>query len=183
MCEIARSRNTLPAAEELAKALQVKQTAAGEALRLVLVGYQAGVRTEVDVTDARKALTEVMGQYYTALSDHTKARLNLQVAMGVLGPCIVTDGAQMPPAVPIANIEEFAATDYVAPKPITIPSIEDTPAPGSRNNGARSGDAKSFRREREARDTSAKPASAKKATEISAKGDGAEEGEKVASAR
>ena len=123
--EIRREMNNLTNAEEMVNALVVNQNAAREALRLVLVGYQAGVKTEVDVTDARKALTEVMGQYYSAMSDHTRARLNLQVAMGVLGPCVVTDGAQMPPLVPIANIEEFAAKDYVPPKAITMPAVED----------------------------------------------------------
>lgn len=110
--EIRMEINNLANAEETIKYLEVNQDAARESLRLVEVGYQAGVRTEVDVTDARKALTEVIGQYYTALADHTKARLNLQLAMGVLGPCRVTEGTQLPPAVPIANLQEFAATDY-----------------------------------------------------------------------
>ncbi|MCC8189335.1 MAG: TolC family protein, partial [Planctomycetes bacterium] len=135
--QIRQEMNNLANAEEMIKALVVNQDAASEALRLVLVGYQAGVNTEVDVTDARKALTEVQGEYYTSLADHTKARLNLQVAMGVLGPTCVTDGPPTPPRVPIANIEEFAATDYVPPTPIPMPSADDV-APISRSRSRRS---------------------------------------------
>lgn len=127
--EIRQYMNSLANAEETVKALVVNQGAAREALRLVLVGYQAGVRTEVDVTDARKALTDVMGQYYTALANHTKARLNLQLAMGVLGPSTVSDGMPEPPRVPIANITEFAATDYVPPEPPAIPTSTYNMAP------------------------------------------------------
>ncbi len=123
--EIRQYMNSLANAEETVKALVVNQDAAREALRLVLVGYQAGVKTEVDVTDARKALTDVMGQYYNALTNHTKARLNLQIAMGVLGPTCITDAMPTKPNVPIANITEFAATDYVPPQPIPMPSASD----------------------------------------------------------
>jgi hypothetical protein len=125
LMEIRQEMNNLNNREEMVKSLQVNQSAAREALRLVLVGYQAGVKTEVDVTDARKALTDVQGQYYQALANHTKSRLNLQVAMGVLGPSYVTDGTQTKPDIPIANIEEFAAQDYAPPAPITMPTVED----------------------------------------------------------
>ncbi|MDR1745044.1 MAG: TolC family protein [Planctomycetota bacterium] len=124
LMEIRQEMNNLTNREEIVNSLVVNQEAAREALRLVLVGYQAGVKTEVDVTDARKALTEVQGQYYTALANHTKSRLNLQVAMGVLGPSAVTDGTQMRPNVPIANIEEFAAADYTPPTPLVMPAPE-----------------------------------------------------------
>ncbi|MCD8139073.1 MAG: TolC family protein [Planctomycetaceae bacterium] len=135
LMEIRQEMNNLTNSEEMVRSLEVNQDAAREALRLVLVGYQAGVRTEVDVTDARRALTEVQGQYYSALTDHTKSRLNLQVAMGVLGPRFINDGTQTKPDVPIANIEEFAAKDYQPPEPISIPGIESTPR--DRNNGSR----------------------------------------------
>ena len=125
MRQIRQEINNLANAEEMIKALEVNQDAAREALRLVEVGYQAGVKTEVDITDARKALTDVQGEYYTSLADHTKARLNLQVAMGVLGPTCITDGPPLPPRVPIANIEEFAATDYEPPLPIPMPTAAD----------------------------------------------------------
>lgn len=127
LMEIRMYMNNLANAEESVRALEVNQTAAREALRLVEVGYQAGVKTEVDVTDARKALTDVIGQYYQALYDHTVARLNLQIAMGVLGPVQVVDGTQMPPSVPVANIEEFAAVNYVPPQPPPMPEAAPRP--------------------------------------------------------
>ncbi len=133
--EIRLQMNNLNNSEEQVKALVVNQDAAREALRLVEVGYQAGVKTEVDVTDARKTLTDVMGQYYTALNQHTKARLNLQLAMGVLGPTRISDGAPTPPGVPIANIEEFAATDYVPPAQPPMPASDRPMAPAG--NGPR----------------------------------------------
>lgn len=120
--EIRTEMNNLSNAEEMVNALVVNQDAAREALRLVSVGYQAGVKTEVDVTTARKQLTEVQGQYYSSLYDHTVARVALQVAMGLLGPCYVTDGAQIAPNITIADIDEFKAHDYVAPQPFVSPS-------------------------------------------------------------
>lgn len=116
--------NILNNAEETINALVESQAASREALRLVEVGYQAGVRTEVEVTDARSSLTTVIGQYYTSINQHAKARVALQVAMGVLGPTHVTDGTQAMPNVPIANIQEFAADDYVPPAPIIMPAPE-----------------------------------------------------------
>lgn len=120
--EIRTEMNNLSNAEEMVNALVVNQDAAREALRLVSVGYQAGVKTEVDVTTARKQLTEVQGQYYSSLYDHTVARVALQVSMGLLGPCYVTDGAQVAPNITIADIDEFKAHDYVPPQPFVSPS-------------------------------------------------------------
>ncbi|MDR1613204.1 MAG: TolC family protein [Planctomycetota bacterium] len=128
--EIREYMNTLANAEEAVKALEVNQEAAREALRLAEIGYQAGARTELDVTDARKALTDVYAQYYEALANHSKARLNLQLAMGVLGPARVTPGGGIPRAssVPIANIEEFAVPDY---EPQSAPSTGFDPVAGN----------------------------------------------------
>ena len=123
LSEIRTFMNSLSNAEEVVKALVVNQDAAREALRLVEIGHQAGVKTELDVQDARKALTDVQAKYATSLADHTKARLNLQIAMGVLGPQRVSDGPISRPGVPIANIEEFAATDV---KPIRAPEMGGT---------------------------------------------------------
>lgn len=116
--QIRQEMNNLANAEEMVKALVVSQDSAREALRLVLVGYEAGIKTEVDVNDARKALTDVMGQYYTSLADHTKARLNLQMAMGVLGPADVSNFPLPSPKVPVARIEEFAVPNEVLPLPV-----------------------------------------------------------------
>ncbi|MDR3211276.1 MAG: TolC family protein [Planctomycetota bacterium] len=125
--EIHEYINTLTNTEETVKALEVNQNAAREALRLVEIGYQAGVKTELDVQDARKALTDVQAQYYTAITNHTKARLNLQVAMGVLGPRQIGDGPLPGVAVPIANITEFASPETeTLDEPVSLPAMPKT---------------------------------------------------------
>ncbi len=123
LSEIHTQINNLANAEEVVKSLDVNLSASREALRLVEIGFQAGVETELDVQDSRKALTDVQAKYYTALANHTKARLQLQLAMGVLGPVKVGDCAPLGPSVPIANIEEFVATDY---QPYTNESFIDS---------------------------------------------------------
>ncbi len=59
---------------------------ANEALRLVTVGAREGVNTELEVLDARAALTRARGDYYQALHAHALARLRYRRAVGVLGP-------------------------------------------------------------------------------------------------
>lgn len=58
---------------------------AEEGLRLAMTGYREGVNTEVEIVDARSALTEARGNHYKALFDHSMARLSLDQAMGLLG--------------------------------------------------------------------------------------------------
>ncbi len=73
-------------AEEFVDSQRLNINRAGEALRLAEVGYRQGVNTRVEVTEARAALTRAMGLQYQAIHGHVKARLELQRAMGVLGP-------------------------------------------------------------------------------------------------
>ena len=61
---------------------------AQEALRLVEVGYREGINSEVEVTDARAAFTKSVGLYYQAVYDHKIAGLDLQKAVGTLGPAV-----------------------------------------------------------------------------------------------
>jgi outer membrane protein TolC len=58
---------------------------ATEGSRLAQVGYTEGINTEVEVVDARSALTQAQGLYYQALYDHNMARLALKRATGTLG--------------------------------------------------------------------------------------------------
>ena len=58
---------------------------AKEGSRLAQVGYTEGINTEVEVVDARSALTQAQGLYYQALYDHNMARLALKRATGTLG--------------------------------------------------------------------------------------------------
>ena len=58
---------------------------AQRALELVEAGYRAEVNTELEVLDARTAVTRARGLHYQALHRHTMARVALQKAMGMLG--------------------------------------------------------------------------------------------------
>jgi len=53
---------------------------------LAEVGYREGIASEVEVSDARSALTMARGLYYESVYGHVVSRLNLQLAMGTLGP-------------------------------------------------------------------------------------------------
>jgi len=72
-------------AEEYVESQRLNLQHAEEGLRLAMTGYREGVNTEVEVVDARSALTEARGNYYRALYDHSVARLSLAHATGVLG--------------------------------------------------------------------------------------------------
>jgi len=73
-------------ADKLVRSQQLNLKRAQEALHLVEVSVQAGESTELQVLDARSALTRTVGLYYAALYAHTVARLELQRAIGTLGP-------------------------------------------------------------------------------------------------
>jgi len=72
-------------AEEYVESQRLNLQHAEEGLRLAMTGYREGVNTEVEVVDARSALTEARGNYYRALYNHSVARLSLAHATGVLG--------------------------------------------------------------------------------------------------
>ncbi len=73
-------------AREFVDSQRLNQKRAEEGLRLAMVGQEQGINTEVEVYDARAALTLAKANYYQAIYDHTVARLILQRAMGILGP-------------------------------------------------------------------------------------------------
>jgi outer membrane protein TolC len=72
-------------ADEYVESQRLNLQHAEEGLRLAMTGYREGVNTEVEVVDARSALTEARGNYYKALYDHSTARLSLDHATGLLG--------------------------------------------------------------------------------------------------
>ena len=84
--EAQRELLNLQNAEEFVESQKLNLRRAEEGLRLAEVGFREGVNTQVEVIDARAALTRAKGLYYQSLHQHTTARLNLQRAMGVLGP-------------------------------------------------------------------------------------------------
>jgi len=73
-------------AQELVETQKLNRERAKRALELVEEGYKVGVNTEIEMLDARSALTTAAGLYYTALHRHTIARVGLQRALGLLGP-------------------------------------------------------------------------------------------------
>ncbi len=84
--EISNAIYDLNDARELVESQELNVERATEALRLVKLGANEGVNTELEVLDANTALTRARGLYYQALHAHVTARLALQRAMGVLAP-------------------------------------------------------------------------------------------------
>lgn len=71
-------------AEQFVGSQRMNRQQAEEGLRLVEVGYSEGVNTEIDVIDARSALTRTMGLHYRAIFDYAMARLAMEKASGTL---------------------------------------------------------------------------------------------------
>jgi outer membrane protein TolC len=107
MFEVQQAILALKDAEEFVDSQRLNLDRAKEGLRLAQVGYREGVNTEVEVLDARAALTQAKGLYYQAIHTHTLARLNLKKSMGVLGPGAGNDAVPEKLDVPPASITQF----------------------------------------------------------------------------
>jgi len=111
LLEVQQAVLSLRDAEEFVESQKLNQERASEGLRLANVGYREGINTEVEVTDARAALTRAKGLTYQAVYSHMLARLELQRAMGILGPRAgVTDVPAEVPVTP-SHIGEFAVPE------------------------------------------------------------------------
>jgi len=86
LLEIQQALLSLRDAEELVESQKMNLLRAKEGLRLAQVGYREGINTEVEVVDARAAHTRAKAYYYQAIYAHCLAKLQLQKAMGLLGP-------------------------------------------------------------------------------------------------
>ena len=77
---------------------------AHEGVRLAKAGYDAGVNTELEMLDARQALSQTQALYYQAVYRHETAKLSLERATGILKN-------QQPgaPAAPMPKVEEPVA--------------------------------------------------------------------------
>jgi outer membrane protein TolC len=84
--EVQQAMLSLQDADEFVDSQKMNLNRAVDGLRLAEVGFREGVNTQVEINDARAALTLASGLYYQSLFQHTMARLNLQLAMGILGP-------------------------------------------------------------------------------------------------
>jgi len=86
LLEVQQALLTIEDAEKLVLSQSANIERAREGLRLAEVGYRAGVTSEVEVLDARQALSKAQALYYQALYAHMMARLLLEKATGVLEP-------------------------------------------------------------------------------------------------
>ena len=96
-------------AEEFVESQRLNLERAKEGLRLVEVGYREGVNSEVEVTDARSALARAKELHYQAVYQHNVARLDLQRAMGILGPRPGTERIPKEPPVKPSDPGPFGA--------------------------------------------------------------------------
>ncbi len=83
--ELIRAVLDVENAEELYASQSKNIDLAKEALRMLENGFKVGKNTQIEVLDARSALTEAAGQYYNAIFAHTVARLAVRRAAGTLG--------------------------------------------------------------------------------------------------
>ena len=89
--EIRQRVLALRTAEEFADSQSQNLETAREALRLVEVGLREGQNTQVEVMDAREALTTASANYYRSIYDHVLTRLALRKAMGTLADAPLPD--------------------------------------------------------------------------------------------
>ena len=86
LLDVQQALVSLEDAEQLVKSQSANLERAREGLRLAEAGYRQGVTTEVEVLDARQALSRTRALYYQALHKHMTARLTLERATGALAP-------------------------------------------------------------------------------------------------
>lgn len=93
--EVAQALLDLRNADELFVSQSKNIDLSKEALRMLENGFKVGKNTQIEVLDARSALTEAMGQYYNAIYSHSVARINVRLASGtIVAPAVsrVVDG-------------------------------------------------------------------------------------------
>jgi len=82
--EVKQAILSLEDATEFVESQKENVGQAEEGLRLATVRYENGVATELDVLDARLALTQARNNYAQAVYSHMAAKLSLKKAMGVI---------------------------------------------------------------------------------------------------
>lgn len=83
--DVVRALLDLRNADELFRSQSKNIDLSREALRMLESGHKVGKNTQIEVLDARSALTEAMGQYYNAVYAHEVARFAIRKAVGTLG--------------------------------------------------------------------------------------------------
>jgi len=82
--EVRQALINLKDAEELVKSQEENVTQAEEGLRLAQVGYEQGLRTQLEVLDSQMTLDSARKNMSSALYAHIMANIMLKKAMGVL---------------------------------------------------------------------------------------------------
>lgn len=82
--EIVRALLDVRNADELYASQEKNIDLSREALRMLENGFKVGRNTQIEVLDARSALTEAMGQYYNAIYTHSVALIGVRKAAGTL---------------------------------------------------------------------------------------------------
>ncbi len=82
--EVKQAILSLEDATEFVESQKENVRQAEEGLRLANVRYENDMATELDILDARLALTQARNNYAQAVYNHTLARLSLKKAMGVI---------------------------------------------------------------------------------------------------
>ena len=108
LLDVQQALLSLRDAEEFVESQRLNLERAEEGLRLAEVGYREGINTEVEITDARAALTRARALHFQAIYGHTIARLFLQRAIGILGPRAGVNTVPTEARVKPGYIEEFA---------------------------------------------------------------------------
>lgn len=83
--DVVRAMLDVRNAEELFRSQSKNIELSREALRILESGHKVGRNTQIEVLDARSALTEATGRYYNAVYAHEVARLAVKKAAGTLG--------------------------------------------------------------------------------------------------
>ena len=123
LLEVRQALLDLENAQEQVKAQELNQESARRAEELAVVAKESGVRTDLEVMDARAARVRAQGLYYQALYAHTIARMDLEKALGLLAPEPGT--SEVPGHVPVpGRLEHFATDtdlpDSAAPGPVDV---------------------------------------------------------------
>jgi outer membrane protein TolC len=82
--ELTQTLLSMRNAEEFVQSQQMNLKRATEGLRLAEVGYEQGINTQVELIDARAALTTARVNYYRAIHQHVEAKLAVRRAMGTI---------------------------------------------------------------------------------------------------
>ncbi|MGI5869109.1 MAG: TolC family protein [Kiritimatiellia bacterium] len=117
--EVVNALLQLKYADELYQSQIKNIDLAREALRIIGTGFALGRNTQVEVLDARAALTKATGMYYKAVHAHGLARLGVLRATGALDASVAESGlvGEAPPVLPTppADVEAGAEDPETAP--------------------------------------------------------------------